>query len=237
MKLSVSISRLKRTAKLLSREMGLPLHAALDEVAAGQGYARWSLLAARTRTDDTATRMLDWLSPGDMVLIGARPGQGKTQLCFRLAMSAVATRRNAAFFSLEYNELQMAQLLRASGRDGAELEGRFLLDCSDSICADHIADAMTDAPAGTLVVVDYLQLLDQRREHPPLTEQVRSLRRRARDGGLVIVFSSQIDRSFDLSGARCPDLGDVRQPNPLDLSLFDKACFLHDGERRFRSLN
>ncbi|WP_253276864.1 hypothetical protein [Ruegeria sp. 6PALISEP08] len=41
---------------------------------------------------------------------------------------------------------------------------------------------------------------------------------------------SQFDRSFDLSDKTMPDLSDVRLPNPLDLSAFDKACFLHNGE-------
>jgi len=27
-----------------------------------------------------------------------------------------------------------------------------------------------------------------------------------------------------------PGIGDVRLPNPADLGMFSKACFLHDGE-------
>jgi hypothetical protein len=32
-----------------------------------------------------------------------------------------------------------------------------------------------------------------------------------------------------------PDLEDVRLPNPLDLSLFTKTCFLNNGEVQFRA--
>ncbi len=32
-----------------------------------------------------------------------------------------------------------------------------------------------------------------------------------------------------------PDLDDVRLPNPLDLSLFDKLCFLNGGDIRFQA--
>jgi replicative DNA helicase len=85
------------------------------------------------------------------------------------------------------------------------------------------------------VVVDYLQLLDQRRENADLMIQVRALKSFARDQGLIVVFISQIDRSYDPSAKSCPDLGDVRLPNPLDLKLFDKTCFLNNGEVQFQA--
>ncbi len=85
------------------------------------------------------------------------------------------------------------------------------------------------------MVVDYLQLLDQKRDNPELMVQVRALQSFARDRGLIFVFISQIDRSYDPAVKPCPDLEDVRLPNPLDLRLFSKTCFLHNGEIRFRT--
>lgn len=84
-------------------------------------------------------------------------------------------------------------------------------------------------------MIDYLQLLDQKREDPELMVQIRALRSFARERGLVLVFISQVDRSYDASRKPFPDLDDVRLPNPLDLSLFDKMCFLNKGEIRFQS--
>ena len=83
------------------------------------------------------------------------------------------------------------------------------------------------------MVIDYLQLLDQRRETPELMVQVLALKSFAKERGLILVFISQIERSYDPSAKPCPDLGDVRLPNPLDLKLFDKTCFLNDGEVRY----
>ena len=111
----------------------------------------------------------------------------------------------------------------------------FDVDCSDAISADYIAKRMAAAPRGSLVVVDYLQLLDQRRKNSALTVQVRALKSFARDKGLIVVFVSQIDRSYDPSIKPCPDLDDVRLPNPLDLKLFDKTCFLNQAEVQFRA--
>jgi replicative DNA helicase len=87
-------------------------------------------------------------------------------------------------------------------------------------------------PPGTLAVIDYLQLLDQRRETPPLAEQILSLQGFAKTHGSILVFLSQIDRSYDPGAKPCPDVSDIRLPNPVDLSLFDKTCFLQDGEVR-----
>ena len=67
--------------------------------------------------------------------------------------------------------------------------------------------------------------------------QVRRLKAFARGRGLILVFISQIDRSYDPAQKPCPDLDDVRLPNPLDLSLFDKACFLNNGEVRFQAVH
>jgi len=101
--------------------------------------------------------------------------------------------------------------------------------------SDYIVKRLATAPRGTLVVVDYLQLLDQKRDNPELMVQVRTLQSFARDRGLIFVFISQIDRSYDPLKKPCPDLEDVRLPNPLDLSLFTKTCFLNNGEVQFRA--
>lgn len=106
----------------------------------------------------------------------------------------------------------------------------FEFDASDAISAEYIMARVSTMPAGTVVVIDYLQLLDQRRENRELMVQVRVLKAFAKERGIIVVFLSQIDRAFDSSAGACPSLDDVRLPNPLDLKLFNKACFLHEGE-------
>jgi len=125
--------------------------------------------------------------------------------------------------------------LRAIGVDPAQFAELFEVDCSDAISADYVVKQMASAKRGTFVVIDYLQLLDQRRENPDLTVQVRTLKSFARDRGLVVAFISQIDRSYDPAAKPCPDLDDVRLPNPLDLTLFDKTCFINNADIQFRA--
>ncbi len=235
MKLSAPIYHLKRKARLLSREEDIPLHRALDRIAIQEGYSSWSLLAAKLPAVRPAARLLTRLGQGDLVLVGARPGQGKTLMSLELAVEAMKAGNRAAFFTLEYTEKDILDRFRAIGAERAQFEGLFTFDCSDAICAGYIIRAMASAPPGTFVVVDYLQLLDQKRETPELADQIRALKAFAQDRGLIILLISQIDRSYERSNKSCPDIRDVRLPNPLDLRLFNKTCFLNRGEVMFQA--
>lgn len=235
MKLSAPIYHLKRRAKRLSREEGIPLHDALDRIATTEGFFAWSMLAAKAAALTPANKLFPQFRPGELVLVGGRPGQGKTLMSLELAVEAMKSGHRAAFFSLEYTEKDVLDRLRAIGVEPAEFDKLFEVDCSDAISADYVVKQMATAPRGTVVVIDYLQLLDQRRENPDLTVQVSALKSFARDKGLIVVFISQIDRSYDPSVKPCPDLSDVRLPNPLDLKLFDKMCFMNNSEIQLRA--
>ena len=235
MKLSAPIYRLKRKAKELARKDDIPLHLALDRVAIGEGFGAWSLLAARSAESLSAEGLLAWLEPGDLLLIGARPGHGKTLLSLQLAVEAMKAGRRAVFFTLEYTARDVVGRFRALGVDPAQFEALFSFDDSEAISADHIMRALAEAPRGTLAIVDYLQLLDQKRCNAELADQIRDLKAFALARGVILAFITQIDRSYDPAAKPCPDLGDVRLPNPLDLSLFSKTCFLNEGEVRFQA--
>lgn len=234
MKLSAPVYHLKRKVKLLSRQENIRLHEALDRIAAREGFSSWSLLAAKISTTAPVSELFARLSPGDLVLVGARPGQGKTLMSLELAVEAIKSGNRGVFFTLEYTETDVLDRFRAIGAELAHF-GLFEFDNSDAISADYIIKSLESAPRGTLVVVDYLQLLDQRRENPELMAQVRKLKSFARERGVIFVFISQIDRSYDPSTEPCPGISDVRLPNPLDLSLFNKTCFLNNGEIRFQA--
>jgi replicative DNA helicase len=230
MKLSAPIFRLKRQAKLLARESDLPLHAALDQVARNEGFRAWSHLAAFASGLPSARDVLAQLSPGDLVLLGGRPGHGKTLMGLELALEAGRAGRPAFFFTLEDHQGVVFDRLQKLGADRKLVEAKLTVDTSDDICAVHIIDRVSSERSGALVIIDYLQLLDQRRRNPELNIQMKALRSFASATGSIIVALSQIDRSFEATGRHFPDRADIRLPNPLDISLFTKACFMHNGE-------
>jgi len=102
------------------------------------------------------------------------------------------------------------------------------LDFSDDISSNYIISKTRGiAKEGSLIAVDYLQLLDQQRNKPPLQKQIEDLKAYARKTKCILIFISQIDRAFEEKGHDQPSLEDVRLPNPLNLSLFNKSIFVH----------
>ena len=126
MKLSFPIYKLKRHARLMAREQTIPLHEALDRLAAAEGFRSWSHLAA-SATDKPADRLLNELSAGDLLLLAARPGQGKTLLALELAMAASSAGYQSFFFTLDYTEADVIERLYSLGADLQKLTGSFVL--------------------------------------------------------------------------------------------------------------
>jgi replicative DNA helicase len=236
MKLSAPIYQLKRRAKLMARDENIPLHTALDRIACEEGFATWSLLSARVATCATASEMLSRLSDGDMFLLGARPGHGKTLLGLWLLLDAIRDGRRGVFFTLEYTKQETHARIRSLKGGTSGVGDALEIVTSDEICADYIMRHLADARRGTVAVIDYLQILDQRRNKPELSEQITSLQKFARKTGIILAFISQIDRSYDPEAKALPDMQDIRLPNKLDVGLFSKACFLHEGKAQFRAL-
>lgn len=236
MSLSAPISVLKSKARRLQHAESIPLHEALRRVAEQEGYGSWSLLvtrAAAERKERERSRVL----PGDLVLLGARPGHGKTIMAVKMALEALREGKRAWFFSLENDPPSMPELFRAAGAQLADHADRFSFDGTSGICADYIIEqTRATIEAGCVVLVDYLQLLDQRRTAPAVQDQVRALRDYAHQTGTIIVIIAQIERAFDTAPPRLPRLEDVRLLNPVDLRLFDKALFVHQGTSRLSAL-
>ena len=230
LKLSAPIYRLKRQARILARRQNIPHHQALNLIAQQQGFDSWSLLAKRWSKNQIGRSLVSQLQEGDLLLLGARPGHGKTLLGLEMAIAAMNNGHNSTFFSLDYIQADVEACFRALDTEMQDFSGRFAFDGSDDICASYIAERLDTAPAGTVALIDYLQLLDQKRRTPALEDQIQFLKAFARTRGLIFVFISQIDRGFDTEERSIPGLADVRLPNPLDLALFNKSCFLNRGE-------
>ena len=129
------------------------------------------------------------LRPGQMVVIGARPGVGKTSFALNLALNAAAEGVSVAFFSLEMSKVEIAQRLLASqaridlrdirgGRIKRDQWDQILQATSELSSLDMMID---DTPGTTIteiraksrrmldsrlkqgklcvVIIDYLQLL------------------------------------------------------------------------------
>lgn len=236
MKLSAPIYQLKRRAKLLARFRKIALAEALDAVARDEGFARWSLLATRYARNAPSVTILSRLENGDMLLLGARPGHGKTTLGLEMLLDAVASGRSAHYFTLYHTDLEVDRILTGLAPDKSEMRSRIRVSTSDEIGSGHIMQQMSEAAPGSVGLVDYLQMLDRQDGGPELADQMKQLTAFAKSRSVILVFLSQIERSFDPKQKRLPDLGDIRLSDRLSPGTFSRACFLHDGEMEFRAV-
>jgi len=232
--ISAPIYRLKSNARKLARRNKVPLHQALDEVAQDQGYKSWSHLAHARQPDAPARRLLAALDRGDLMVLAARPGEGKTMLGLEVAAEAAKAGRPAFFFSSECSRTGIERLLSESGYDSRSDSTGLVCDLPDRISAGHVMAVLSGQRAGAIGVIDYLQVMDQHREDPPLGQQIESLKAFAVSRVHALVFLSQIHRSFDPARKPLPDFDDLRSTNPLELSQFTKGSFLGGGELALR---
>jgi len=57
MRLTAPVYQLRRKARLLSHDARIPLHEALDRIAAQEGFAGWSLLAGAAEETRAASKL------------------------------------------------------------------------------------------------------------------------------------------------------------------------------------
>jgi replicative DNA helicase len=235
MKLSAPIYVLKSRAKELKNSKSIPLSEALDEIAKQEGFAAWSLLVAKSAgvLPQSYGDILDFFNAGDLVLVAARPRMGKTIFAFGLvAQAAGSTRPTSHIFTLVEREQDARSKLAAYDQRLKLEDDGYRIDCSDDICADHIiATATGSVEPGSLIVVDYLQVLDEKRVNPPIQAQIAQLKAFAKTTGCIIVFLCQLDRQVGDRTNQPPTMDDIRTPNPLELDAFNKTIFLYRASR------
>ncbi|HIG39294.1 MAG: DNA helicase [bacterium] len=234
MKLSSPVYILKSRAKELKKAQGISLSIALDQIARQEGYDSWSLLISKSEEvfPQKYSEVLGFLNDGDLVLIGARPSMGKSTFTYGLFVQAIEEARPKSFcFTLVERQNEMIKRMATYSHAIGQNDG-YELDYSNDICADYIISVTKNqVRPGSLIVVDYLQILDEKRTNPPLQEQIEKFKAFAKEVGCIIIFLSQIDRGIGDRSDQRPTLDDIRLPNPLDLGLLNKIIFLYRESR------
>jgi replicative DNA helicase len=230
MKLSSPVHILKNQAKTLKRENAISMAEALDSIAKREGYSSWSLLKSKQSSvmPNSYNEVLNYFNEGDLVLIGARPATGKTSFSIGLLVQAIQAKKAKNFyFTLSEVHKDLAGRI-ASYDESVGGNNPFLgFSYSNDIQASYIIkNTEEEISRGSLIVIDYLQLLDERRINAPLQEQVESLKEYAKKTGAIIIFISQLNREIENRIDRKPSLDDIRLPNPLDLNLMNKILLL-----------
>jgi len=128
-------------------------------------------------------RCLIGMNPGDFIVVGARPGMGKTSFCLNIAANvAKATKREVAIFSLEmpasqlvsrmlaseagveHGNMRMGSLsddewVRLADASSALSEAKILIDDTSTITIAQMKSKLRRRKDLALVIIDYLQLM------------------------------------------------------------------------------
>ena len=228
-------------------------------------YARLDLLARdKAAASGTPTgfsaldRTLVGLGEGDLVIVGARPGMGKTSFCMNLATNiAKSTKKNVCVFSLEMSAEQLASRMLSSEalvdsyaiRSGeltseqykqladaaAELsESNILIDDTTGITVTRMKAKLRRVKNLGLVVVDYLQHMqgEGRRTDNRVLEVgdiSRGLKILAKELKIPVICCAQLSRGPESRTDKRPMLSDLRDSGAIEQDA-DIILFLYRDE-------
>ena len=197
------------------------------------------------------------LGKGDLVLIGARPGMGKTSFAMNIAVQvAKSSGKAVACFSLEMSAEQLALRMLSSEalvesyslRSGeiSPEEWQRIADASvmlagcDILIDDTTGISPTDMKAKLrrvdnlgMVVIDYLQLMQSGRNIDNRVQEVgdisRNLKIMAKDLGVPVLCCAQLSRGPEGRTIKKPMLSDLRDSGAIEQDA-DIVLFLYRDE-------
>lgn len=197
------------------------------------------------------------MSGADLVLVGARPGMGKTAFAMNIATSAAErTKKTVCVFSLEMSAEQLVNRMIASEAqiDSYKLRrGDLKPDDWQKIAytASHISEMdirIDDTPGITvsgmrsklrrvkdlgLVVIDYLQLMQGEKHSENRVQEVgeisRNLKLLAKEFDVPVVCCAQLNRATETRSDKRPMLADLRDSGAIEQDA-DIIMFLYRDE-------
>ena len=227
--------------------------------------ANWDRLEALYYQEKEATGLLSGfydydrltagLHPGEMTILAARPGMGKTSLALNVAWNCSQTNAAVAIFSLEMSKEQLTQRLIAGA---ARIDGHNLRRCRLSpdewAARGKIQNKLEDAPIWiddtpgltplqlrarcrrlkarhnlALVIVDYLQLMRAprlRSRDEEISHIAYSIKELCKELSVPIIAVAQVNREVEKRSGNRYQLSDLRESGALEQAS-DNVLFLY----------
>jgi replicative DNA helicase len=194
--------------------------------------------------------------PGELIIIGARTGMGKTALAVNIALCAAKTKHNTAMFSLEMPATQMLQrIISVESRVSGELlsTGHVPEYAQDKFfsSAKSLVDlpiSIDDEPGQTfekikskikimnrkkkldLAIVDYITLMRSAKKHNSVREKIMditiSLKHLAIELDIPIIVLAQVNRGTENRPDKMPKLSDLKESDSIAADA-DKVLFVY----------
>lgn len=202
-------------------------------------------------------KMLIGMGESDLIVVGARPGMGKTAFCLNIATNVACRQKKAvAIFSLEMSDEQIVSRMLSSEacidsykmRSG-ELESNDWSNLARAAAVLSETDILIDDTAGItvtgmkaklrrvknlgLVIIDYLQLMqsDSRNDNrvQEISEISRNLKLLAKDLKVPVITCAQLNRGVEGRTDKTPMSSDLRDSGAIEQDA-DVIMFLYREE-------
>jgi len=201
-------------------------------------------------------RLTAGFQPGDLIVIAARPGMGKTAFALNIAQGiAVSEKAPVALFSLEMSKEQLAQRMICAQAmvDAHRLRTGFLKNDDWPRLTQAMAELseapiyIDDTPGLSimdlraksrrvkmrhdikLLIIDYLQLISSPRNanrNEQISEISRGLKTLAKELGVPVISLSQLSREVEKRTDRRPQLADLRESGAIEQDA-DMVAFIY----------
>ena len=197
------------------------------------------------------------LNRSDLIIVGARPGMGKTSFALNIARNvAMQQKRTVAVFNLEMSREQMVNRLlssearvsskklrtgnltpdewtRLASAAGQLGQAPIYLDDTASITVATMKARLLRLKDLGFVVIDYLQLMHsgKRTENrvTEVSEITRSLKIMAKELNVPIMVCAQLARATEKQANHRPGLSDLRESGSIEQDA-DQVLFLYRDE-------
>ena len=177
-------------------------------------------------------RLMGGAVPGEVIIVAARPGMGKTAFGTSVAGS-LAEQGPCMFWSGEMTSMKIARRLASSGlgipvRDiraadayrAAESAPAIWIDDERGISAQRLATKVATFklrhPNMSGLVVDYLSLLAESNDYKEVSRASRKLLEIAGRHSIPVIALQQLSRDVERRDSKVPQLGDLRESGQIE---------------------
>ncbi len=190
-------------------------------------------------------KLITGLNRSDLIIVGARPGMGKTAFALNIARNvAVQSGKTVCFFSLEMSRDQLAQRLLSSesmiesgklrtadlsneewlrlSQAGERFKDvQMYIDETSGITVPEMKAKLRRMKNVDLVIIDYLGLMQSAKRTENRVQEVsditRNLKIMAKELGVPVICCAQLSRGTEVKGkSHKPALSDLRESGSIE---------------------